>query len=127
MNRIAKAFLITAIVYGLMGMVLGLEMAITHDHSQRPTHAHVMVIGWLSFFAFGFFYLQFGKAVSRILALVHFWMAQAGFLGIFVGLALIYSGRAQYEAIAAVSAIGYALSFLVFGVVAIPVLWAHKE
>ena len=127
MNKVAKGFFIGAIIYGILGMLLGLEMAISNNHAQRPTHAHIMVVGWLSFFVFGFFYSQFGKAMSRALSLVHFWMAQGGLIGMILGLLLIYSGKNQYEPIAAVSSIAYALSFLVFAAAAIPVLWAQKE
>lgn len=127
MSSIARGFFITAIAYGVLGMLLGLQMAITQDHGQRPTHAHILVIGWVSFFLFGLFYLHFGRAVSRTLARVHFWMAEVALAGIIVGLWLIYSGRPQYEPIAAVSAITYALSFIVFAVVAIPVLQAQTE
>jgi cbb3-type cytochrome oxidase subunit 1 len=127
MNSIAKGFFITAIIYGLLGMLLGLEMAISQNHGQMPTHAHTMVIGWLSFSLFGFYYFQFGKVVSRTLSLLHFWMAQCALIGLIIGLLLVYSGKTEYEPIAAVSSIAYALSFLVFTVAAIPVLWARKE
>lgn len=127
MTCVARGFLISAIAYGVVGMLLGLHMGITHNHGQMPTHAHILVIGWVSFFLFGIYYLQFGKVTSRALALVHFWMAQAAFIGLVTGLWLIYSGRNQFEAIAAVSSTAYALSFLVFVAAAVPVLWAHKD
>jgi hypothetical protein len=62
-------------------MLLGLEMAISQNHGQMPTHAHTMVIGWLSFSLLGFYYFQFGKAVSFTLSLLHFWMAQCALIG----------------------------------------------
>jgi cbb3-type cytochrome oxidase subunit 1 len=127
MNCVAKGFLIAAIVYGLLGMSMGLEMAISNNHGQMPTHAHTMVIGWISFFLFGLFYHQFGNAVSRVLSLIHFWVAQCALIGLIIGLRLVYSGHPQFEPIAAVSATTYALSFLVFAVAAIPMLWARKE
>jgi uncharacterized protein involved in response to NO len=126
MNAIARGFFVSAILYGVLGMLLGLAMAILHDHGQRPTHAHIMVIGWLSFFVFGFFYQQFGAAMSRALSLVHFWMAQCALIGLIIGLWLIYSGKNQFEPIAAVSSIAYAVSFLVFAAAAIPALWTRK-
>ena len=70
---------------------------------------------------FGFYYFQFGKAVSRTLSLLHFWMAQCALIGLIIGLLLVYSGKTQYEPIAAVSSIAYALSFLVFAVTAAPI------
>ena len=72
MTVITKGFFIAAVIYGLLGMILGLQMAITHDHGQMPTHAHIMVIGWVSFFLFGLFYLQFGERVNGTLARLHF-------------------------------------------------------
>lgn len=127
MNGIARGFLVSAVVYGLLGMLLGLHMGITHNHGQMPTHAHIMVIGWVSFFLFGLYYLQFGKATSRTLSVIHFWMAQCAFIALVIGLWLIYSGRNQYGPIAAVSSIAYALSFLVFATAAVPVFWARKD
>lgn len=53
MRAVARGFFTAAIAYGLLGMLLGLHMVIGHDHGQRPTHAHVMVIGWVSFAIFG--------------------------------------------------------------------------
>ena len=65
--------------------------------------------------------------MSRTLSLLHFWMAQCALIGLIIGLLLVYSGKTQYEPIAAASSIAYALSFLVFTVAAIPILWARKE
>jgi len=123
MTRIAKGFLSAGIVYGLLGMALGLHMAIGNDHGQRVTHAHMLVIGWVSFFLFGLFYLHFGTAVNRLLAAIHFWVAQVSMFGMMVGLWLIYSGRTQYEPIPAASASAYAVSFVVFALLALPVIW----
>jgi len=106
----------------MLGFVFGLAMAISHDHSQLPTHAHIMVIGWVSFALFGFFYQLFGSKVSAGLAQVHFWLALVSLIGLVIGLWLIYSGDTEYEPIAAISAIGYAVSFLIFAAVAWPVL-----
>ena len=127
MTGIAKWFVTTAILYGLLGMLLGLHMAMTHDHSQRPTHAHIMVIGWVSFFLFGLFYIHFGKSVRQWLAVLHFAVAQISMLGLMVGLWLIYSGQTQYEPVAAISSLGYAASFLVFAVIAIPSVWSDQS
>lgn len=127
MNSVGRGFLISAVVYGVLGMLLGLHMGITHNHGQMPTHAHIMVIGWVSFFLFGLYYLQFGKVTSRVLSQIHFWMAQGAFVALVSGLWLIYSGRNQFEPVAAVSSIAYALSFLVFAAAAVPVFWSRRD
>ena len=126
MIGVAKWFLTTAIVYGVLGMLLGLQMAISQDHGQRPTHAHIMVIGWVSFFLFGLFYLHYGELVRQWLAAFHFALAQISLLGLTIGLWLLYSGETQYEPVAAISSIAYAVSFLIFGILALPVLWTKR-
>jgi len=127
MTSISRGFLTAAIVYCLVGMLLGLHMAMTNDHGEMPTHAHIQLIGWVSFFLFGLFYHHFGGAVRRVLALVHFWIAQAAMLGLMIGLWLVYSGQPEYEPIAAMSAIAYAVSFFVFAAAALPVIWARSD
>lgn len=121
-NTLARRFLGAAIIYGIIGIALGLAMAIGQDHGQRPTHAHINVIGFVSFFLFALFHRQWGAAVSRRLAQIHFWLAQLGMLGLTVGLYLSYDGQTQFEPVAAVSAITYGVSFLVFAAVALPVV-----
>jgi len=119
MQGIGKAFFVSSLVYGVLGMLLGLHMAMANDHGQMPTHAHIMVVGWLSFAVFGLFYSAHGAAAPRLLANLHFWLAQISLAALSVGLYLIYAGLRQYEPIAAISSLGYAASFLVFAVVAL--------
>ena len=124
MGKIARGILGAAILYGLAGLAAGLLMAITEDHSQMPTHAHIMVIGWVSFFLFSLFYDRFEDRVSGILARLHFWSAQLSLLPLIVGLWLLYSGREEFTPLAAGSAIGYAVSFVIFAAVALPIVRA---
>jgi hypothetical protein len=118
MRSIGKAFFAIAVVYGILGMLLGLDMAMRHDHAELPTHAHIMVIGWLSFAVFGFFYLSLGASVPRWLARAHFWLAQVSTAVMLAGLWLLYGGNAQAEPLCAFGALGYAASFLLFAAAA---------
>ncbi len=114
MRGITKAFFVTAILYGLLGLSLGLHMGISKDHTQLPTHAHIMVIGWVSFAIFGFFYLLFADAVPRWLGYLHFALAQTSVPVLVVALWAIYSGQPQYDPLAGLASIGYVLSILLF-------------
>ena len=122
MQGIGKAFFVSALVYGVLCMLLGLHMGISKNHAQMPTHAHILVIGWLSFAVFGFFYAHYGSAESTALARQHLWLAQISLVGLVIGLWLLYSGQSQYEPMVALSSIAHAVSFLVFVAVAIPVM-----
>lgn len=127
MQGIGKAFFVSALVYGVIGILLGLHMAMSKNHGQMPTHAHVLVIGWLSFAVFGLFYSAHGHAVPRLLAAAHFWLAQISLAALVVGLYLLYSGQTQYEPVAAISSLGYAASFLVFVAVALRAMRAPSD
>ena len=126
MSGTARAFFASAIIYGLVGMVMGLVMAIEQDHSQRPTHAHVMVIGWISFFLFALFYERFGDRVAGRWARLHLWSAQLSAIVLFAALWILYAGNEQFDPVAAVSAIVYALSFVAFALAALPVIRARS-
>lgn len=119
MQGIGRSFFTAALIYGVAGMVLGLHMAITENHGQMPTHAHVMVIGWLSFAVFGMFYASYGGRAPRLLSHVHFWLAQISMAGLAIGLGIKYAGITEPAPIAPVSAIAYALSFVLFAAVAL--------
>ena len=119
----ARGFLATALIYGIVGIVAGLVMAITEDHSQLPTHAHIMVIGWISFFMFALFYDRFEERVSGL------WSARslldgANLKALRCLLACGWSTRRedQFNPLAAVSAIAYAISFLAFAAAAWPLV-----
>jgi cbb3-type cytochrome oxidase subunit 1 len=99
MRGLGKGFFVSALVYGVLGMLLGLHMAISNNHGQMPTHAHIMVIGWVSFAIFGLFYAMFENFVPQALARIHFWLAQVSLAALVVGLLLVYSGRPQFEPI----------------------------
>jgi cbb3-type cytochrome oxidase subunit 1 len=118
MRGVARAFFTAAVLYGLLGLLLGLDMAMRQDHGQLPTHAHIMVVGWVSFAIFGFFYHLLGEAVPRWLALAHLWLAQISVAVMVAGLWLYYGGQTQFEPLAGIGAIGYAASFVIFAAAA---------
>jgi hypothetical protein len=122
MRGFAKIFFISALFYGLLGMLLGLDMAIRHDHAELPTHAHIMVIGWLSFAIFALFYFLFDEAVPVWIARTHFWLAQISLAVLVAGLWLYYAGHTQFEPLAAIGSIGYAVSFALFAAGALTAL-----
>jgi hypothetical protein len=45
-----------AVLFIVAGMIWGLEMAISNDHSAMPAHAHLNLLGWVSLFLFGIYY-----------------------------------------------------------------------
>jgi len=47
---------LAAVLAVIAGMIWGIVMAISRDHSAMPAHAHLNSLGWVSLFLFGIFY-----------------------------------------------------------------------
>ncbi|MFJ8264081.1 hypothetical protein ACIQ4I_19405 [Rummeliibacillus sp. NPDC094406] len=74
-----------AAIFGLIGAMLGSHMAGSGSYQFRPIHAHILVVGWLSVFAWGIFYSVF-KIKSAKLVAAHGWTAIIGSIGLTVGM-----------------------------------------
>lgn len=42
-------------IFGIIGTFIGSQMSGNMDYSMRPIHAHILLVGWLSVFAWGIF------------------------------------------------------------------------
>lgn len=122
MTGLASRFFGSALIFAILGMSLGLAMGMTQDHAQMPTHAHILVIGWVSFAIFGFFYHLFPEAAATKLAATHFWLAEASLVVLVFGLFQIFSGNPSGDPFAAAGSIGLLTSTILFAVIAWPVL-----
>jgi cbb3-type cytochrome oxidase subunit 1 len=123
MQGIARNFFTLAIAYAVCGMVLGLSMAISHDHSQMPTHAHMMVLGWVMSAVFAFFYHLVPAAAASKLARVHFWLTAVGGIGLVGGLYVMIGGNAAVEPVVAVSSMAFFAATLLFAWIALTTMW----
>lgn len=56
-------------VFGLFGTFLGSQMAGEMDYSLRPIHAHILLVGWLSVFAWGIFYRVYTVKFKKLVAI----------------------------------------------------------
>ena len=45
------------VVLLVVGMIWGIQMGISKDHAAMPAHAHLNLLGFVSLFLFGFYYL----------------------------------------------------------------------
>ena len=117
MQNLAINFVRCAVIYGLIGMGLGIFMAASGDHSQAPTHAHVNLVGWASMGIFGLAYRAWPALAEGMLAKLHFWGWNVGLVLMIIGLFLMFSGLMQFEVLTAVASIIVILSMLVFATI----------
>ena len=123
MQGVARNFFTMAVIYSILGLSLGLSMAISHDHGQVATHAHIMVLGWLMSAVFAFFYHLVPAARNSKLATVHFWLAAVSSAGMLAGLFILFAGNPSIEPVLGISSMGYFASTLLFAWIALSTLW----
>lgn len=122
MQGVARNFFILGIVMAIAGMMLGLSMAMSHNHVQMPVHAHIMVAGWLMSAVFGFFYHLFPVARQNKLATVHFWIHAVSIVVLVISLYFVLAGKPEIEPVTAISSIVFFIGMLLFAWIAIPVI-----
>ncbi|MDQ1913869.1 hypothetical protein RAC89_26050 [Paenibacillus sp. GD4] len=74
-----------AAIFGLIGTFIGSDMAGRLDYSLRPIHAHILLVGWLSVFAWGIFYRVYSIR-HKILVTIHSLLGMSGALGLTLGM-----------------------------------------
>ncbi len=74
-----------AAIFGLIGTFLGSKMSGDLDYSMRPIHAHVLLVGWLSVFAWGIFYSIY-TVKYKVLVTIQSILAMTGAFGLSFGM-----------------------------------------
>lgn len=97
MKNYDRAYLIFALCYAAAGMGLGIYMGISGKHGQYVSHAHIMLVGFVTSLIYAAIHRLWLPAPARALATTQFILHQAGSLTMFVGLLLIYGGVVSDE------------------------------
>ena len=103
-----RKYLLTALGYAALGMILGIVMAASHNHIQHVTHAHILLVGFVVSFVYAVCYRVWLPGVTGTLATVQFIAHQLGTLGMVTGLFLLYGQfvpLATIEPVLAISSI----------------------
>ena len=108
MNRIAGLFMKAAVLYGIIGLALGVYMGATHALSHMTVHSHLGLLGWVTLAICALFYQVVPAAADLALAKVHFWTANAGLIVLAASLTQKSRG---FDAAEAGAGIGSVLSF----------------
>lgn len=85
MNNYSKILLRFSALFSVIGAFLGAHMAGAGSYAFRPIHAHILVVGWLSLFAWAVYYKIFYLKQS-LLARLHVWTAIIGSIGLTAGM-----------------------------------------
>ncbi len=88
MKGLAYWFLVPGVISVLVGMAWGIYMAATQDHLMAPAHAHLNLLGWVSFSIFAFYYHLLPEATGGRLPKLHFFFSVSGLITVVPGIAL---------------------------------------
>ena len=100
MRGISCWFYLVAALSVTFGMIWGIAMAISQDHTLSPAHAHLNLVGWVTMGLFAVFYHCCPDIAQSRLAKVHFGVATLGLWTMVPGIALATLGRGEGLAIA---------------------------
>ena len=125
MKRFDRMYLIWALSYAAAGMGLGIYMGESHNHGQFVSHAHIMLVGFVTSLAYAVIHRLWLPAPSRALATVQFILHQAGSLAMFTGLLLLYGRGASEDQIGPL--MGPATLAIILGVLLMLVMVLRAE
>lgn len=74
-----------AAIFGMIGVIIGSDMSGSGNYQLRAIHAHILVVGWLSIFAWGLFYRVY-TVRSKKLVNLQAWTAVIGSIGLTIGM-----------------------------------------
>lgn len=94
MRRPASLFFTAAAIFALIGMVWGIQMSATHDHTLSPAHGHLNLIGFVIMSIFGIYYALTPTAAGRF-AVVHFALTVATVVVLIPGIVLAIAERGE--------------------------------
>ena len=105
MPRVAELYFKTAVVFFIVGVMIGLNMAISQDHSVIGAHAHCNLLGWVSMAIFGGYHALNPKKAERRIAMIQYYVYTAGVALLVPVLYLMLKGNTALEPIVALASL----------------------
>ncbi len=115
MTRLPTVFFATGAIFALLGMLWGIQMSASHDHTLSPAHGHLNLIGFVAMSVFGTYYALSPLAGSSRLAMVHYGLMVATVLVLIPGIVLAITD--QGETVAKIGSVLAVLSMALFAFV----------
>ena len=107
-------FLKIAVVYLVVGALLGFVMGLSQKFVLVPVHAHLLLLGWASLALAGLVYHFYPAAASTRLARFHFWLHNLGLPLFMVGLGFLLTGNESLFLLVLVGASAVIIGLVLF-------------
>lgn len=123
-----KKYLVCSLCFAALGLVLGIFMAATNNHSELVAHAHILLIGFVLSFIYGIIHKLWLQQPNRAVANFQFVLHQLSAVTISVGLFLLYGNivdGAKVEPVLGVASFGVLVAMLLM--IFMVMKFAHKK
>lgn len=117
MPRIAKLYFRTAIIFLIIGIAMGLNMAISQDHSAIGAHAHCNLLGWVTMAIFGGYHALNPTKAERRIAMIQYVVYTAGVALMVPALYLMLTGNPEMEPVVGIASMITFAGVLLFAVI----------
>ena len=114
--RMARLWILIAVVYLLAGTTFGVIMGMTQTLQYAPVHAHINLLGWATLALTGIIYKLYPAAATSRLGKVHFWSYNLTLPLLMVALYLYFGGNGSLAPVMGILSIIVVLSLLLFAV-----------
>jgi hypothetical protein len=114
---ISNLLLRVSVVLLLVGLLLGMVMAMQQNFMLAPAHAHLNLVGFMTMFVAGLYYRLVPAAAAGILARVQAALHVVGAILVPAGIALVLVWGPAYELAAVLGAVIVMLAILLFAVI----------
>ena len=101
----------------LVGLCIGIGMAMKQDFRLAPTHAHLNLVGFVIMFLAGLYYRMVPEAEAMGLAKLHSILHIAAAIIMPIGIATLTLINPSYEIIAVVGALTFLVAMIIFTIV----------
>jgi cbb3-type cytochrome oxidase subunit 1 len=105
-----------ASLYMLLGLVMGVAMAVSHDFTLSSVHAHITLLGWATMAITGIVYTVLPRCGESRLSAWHFWGHNIGLPVMMISLGLLTYGYTAAEKVIGLGSILVLLSLVTFTV-----------
>ncbi len=95
MKSIPTWFFATGVLFALAGMIWGIQMSASHDHTLSPAHGHLNLIGFVAMSVFGTYYALTPSAAQSRLAPIHYAITTATVIILVPGIALAITNQGE--------------------------------
>lgn len=112
--RMARLWILIAVIYLLAGTTFGVIMGMTQTLQYAPVHAHINLLGWATLALTGVIYKLYPAAAASRLGKVHFWSYNITLPLLMVALYLYFGGNVSLAPVMGILSIIVVLSLVLF-------------